>query len=128
MNAPFMDVYIDGEIQKRRIVSYYHPPVSGLPPMPEPELQEGEEIYRTVGDVIPTILKFSRVAEPGSFTLETTMNRTEWENQVADLLADQLEITRSDAQAVMEANEGLVEAMWIGGTNPVAAAELLAKD
>ena len=123
-----MDVYIDGEIQKRRIVSYYHPPVAGLPPMPEPELQEGEEIYRTVGDVIPSILKFTRVAEPGSFTLEIPMNRTEWEDRVTDMLADELEITRSDAQAIMEANEGLVEAMWIGETEPAAAAELLAKD
>ena len=56
------------------------------------------------------------------------MNRTEWEDRVTDLLADELEITRSDAQAIMEANEGLVDAVWIGETEPSAAAALLAKD
>lgn len=125
MNTLLMDVYVDGKLQKRRIVSYYHPPVAGLPPMPEPELQEGEEVYRTVGDMPPTILKFSRVAEPGSFTLEISMNRTEWEDQVTDLLSDELEITRSDAQAIMEANEDLADSQWADKATPESAAKAI---
>jgi hypothetical protein len=50
------------------------------------------------------------------------MNRTEWEDRVTDLLADELEITRSDAQAIMEANEDLVGAQWAAKATPEAAA------
>lgn len=52
---------------------------------------------------------------------EITMNRTEWEDRVTDLLADELEITRSDAQAIMEANEDLVDAQWAAQATPETA-------
>jgi len=49
----------------------------------------------------------------------------EWEDQVCIHIEDALGITRSDAQALVEANEKLLYAQWEAKRGPQAAAEVI---
>lgn len=53
------------------------------------------------------------------------MKYIEWEDQVCIHIEDALEITRSDAQAIMEANETLLYAQWEAKRGPQAAAQVI---
>ena len=46
------------------------------------------------------------------------MTFIEWENQICDLIVGSLEISRSDAQGIMEANDSLLCAQWNTNRKP----------
>lgn len=53
------------------------------------------------------------------------MKYIEWEDQVCIQIEDALEISRSDAQAIMEANDTLLSAQWAAKGDPLDAAHTI---
>ena len=53
------------------------------------------------------------------------MKYIEWEDQVCIQIEDALEISRSDAQAIMEANDTLLSAQWAAKSDPLDAAHTI---
>lgn len=53
------------------------------------------------------------------------MTFIEWEDQVCIQIEDTLVITRSDAQAILEANDTLLCAQWTANAEPHCAAQII---
>lgn len=53
------------------------------------------------------------------------MTFSEWEDQVCIQIEDTLVIARSDAQAILEANDTLLWAQWTANAEPHCAAQTI---
>lgn len=74
-----------------------------------------------------TLDKHGEVVTEGEKLTENTKTYSDWENEVTEALENELEISRSDAQGLVEANEFELKQAWGKGLSASATAKQIIK-